>query len=425
MLYLGKNCSLEGDSVWDIRKKNNVFMPAAFMMAQAGYSIYFGFLVSYLTKEGMNSTTIGFILMLCALFNLVSQPLLGYVSDTYIPSKRILMGMAAIGVPLSFVLPLTIAIPVIAVFSIVLMAMIEYSFANLFDSWIVQLNEKIEGIHYPFAKGMASFGYALASLIVGKVLAKVGTGWMFAIHAVVMGLLFFLLLPLEELPCRNKRGRQETQNLTVGQTAKVLLYNQKYVLFVFAYILVNVGMRFITSFYPTLIATRGGNEGDLGVGFFLCSVSEVPFIFLFSKLSKQFCIEHLMLFSLTMFAVKNICMYLSPNVTALQLSQLIQGPSFGIYLPAVVMYMRKITLIQISATALMLLSAVTNAVGSIAGNFLGGIFIDTMGIYPSVLICITVQLFGAALFFFSLVFGRGKGSRNLRQCGTAAKLDKR
>ena len=98
------------------------------------------------------------------------------------------MGMAAIGVPLSFVLPLTIAIPVIAVFSIVLMAMIEYSFANLFDSWIVQLNEKIEGIHYPFAKGMASFGYALARLIVGKVLAKVGTGWMFAIHAVVMGL---------------------------------------------------------------------------------------------------------------------------------------------------------------------------------------------------------------------------------------------
>ncbi len=400
---------MNSNTVWNVRKKNNVFLPAAFMTAQAGYSIYFGFIVSYLTAQGMNSTGIGFILMLCALFNLFSQPLLGFISDTYFPSKQILLVMAIIAVPLSFVLPIAIAIPVIAVYSIVLMAMIEYSFANLFDTWIVQLNEKIGGIHYPFAKGMASFGYALASLIVGKILAAVGTGWMFFIHALVMGLLILFLLPLDEVTCKNQNQNTKKRNsLSLLQTAKVLAKNQDYVLFVAAYILVNVGMRFITSFYPTLIAVRGGNEGDLGVGFFLCSMSEVPFIFLFSKFSKRLRIEHIMLFALSMFAVKNIGMYLSPNVLALQLSQLFQGPSFGLYLPAVVLYMRKITPVQISATALMLLSAVTNAVGSVAGNFFGGIFIDQFGIYPSILICIVIQLVGTAVFFCSLVLRKMK-----------------
>lgn len=109
--------------------KNHILMPAAFFMAQGGYSIYFGFLVSYLTKEGMNSTTIGFILMLCALFNLFSQPLMGFISDTYFPSKRILLTTVSVSIPLSFVLPVTVSIPIVAVLSIILMAMMEYSFA--------------------------------------------------------------------------------------------------------------------------------------------------------------------------------------------------------------------------------------------------------------------------------------------------------
>lgn len=240
------------------------------------------------------------------------------------------------------------------------------------------------------------------SLIVGKILARVGTGWMFFIHAVVMVLLFLLLLTLEEAPCKNKRGHKENKSLSLGKTVGLLGRNRRYMLFMVAYVCVNVGFRFILTFYPLLIELKGGDEGSLGVGIFLCSLSEIPFIFLFSKLSQKVTTDKIMLFSFVMFAVKNLFIYLTPNVLLLQLAQLLQGPSLGLYLPAVVLYMREITPRQISSTALMLSTAVTNAVSSVVGNFLGGILIDGLEIYPSIFMCITLQALGALIFFISL-----------------------
>ena len=80
-------------------KRATVFLALGNAVSNGGVCIYFGFLVMYLSQYGYTESWIGLVMMLCALANMVSQPLIGYLTDTYVPNKQMLIILAAASIP--------------------------------------------------------------------------------------------------------------------------------------------------------------------------------------------------------------------------------------------------------------------------------------------------------------------------------------
>ena len=86
----------------------------------------------------------------------------------------------------------------------------------------------------------------------------------------------------------------------------------------------------------------------------------------------------------------------------LELAQVTQGLSFGVFLPAFLFYMNYITPRRITTTAITIVGSVGSAVASVAGTFLGGIMVETIGVYPSMLCCTAMATIGFVLYLISM-----------------------
>ena len=220
-----------------------------------------------------------------------------------------------------------------------------------------------------------------------------------------MGILIIVVAFTENVPCDNKKEGKETgemSRVSMGRALLMLAKNKKYMLFLFSYLFIGVGMKFVGLFYPVLIETKGGTEGDLGIGLAIMSLSEFPFMFLYSKYSKHFSIEKLMMFSLGMYVVRDVAMLLAPNLLMLELAQVTQGLSFGIFLPAFLFYMKYITPRRITTTAITVVGSAGGALASVAGTFLGGMMVEQLGIYPSMFCCTGLAVIGFLLYLVSM-----------------------
>ena len=151
-------------------------MPLLFFFYNAAFCIYFGFIVSYLSAQGYGSGFIGLVMTLCALVNMFFQPLFGYISETYVPTKYLMFGISLISIPLGFFLPAVVSIPFLAVSGVVLLSIFEYPGFPICDMWSVMLNEKFGVISFGFVRSCGSLGYALAALVFGRLFVKCGSG---------------------------------------------------------------------------------------------------------------------------------------------------------------------------------------------------------------------------------------------------------
>lgn len=383
--------------------KNNIFMPLYFFFYNAAYCLSFGFIVSYLNGRGYEAGFVGLVMTLCALFNMVFQPLFGYISETFIPTKYLMLFICGVAIPVGYAIPASVGIPVVVVVSVVFLALLEYPGFPISDMWSVKLSEHFGAVNFGFVRSCGSLGYAVAGLIFGEVLDIIGIDHMFTIHAILLGVTIACALPINKVPLANKKDKtKEKSNISMLEALKILSRNKKYMMFITGFMFINIGMRFVSSFYPVLIDLKGGTVGHVGIGLFLMAFSEIPFIWGFNKYKKWFKIEHIMLFGLSMFTVRNLSMLLAPNVFWLLIAQITQGISYGVYVPALVYYMSAITPKQITTTAISLIGGLVGAIAAVMGNFVGGLVMEAFGAYTSVLICVGLSSIGALIFFASL-----------------------
>ncbi|MBE6988906.1 MAG: MFS transporter [Clostridia bacterium] len=383
--------------------KNNIFMPLYFFFYNAAYCLSFGFIVSYLNMMGYESGYVGLVMTLCALLNMVVQPLFGYISETFVPTKYLMLFICGLAIPVGYFIPWSVGIPVIVAASVVLLALLEYPGFPISDMWSVKLGEHFGAINFGFVRSCGSLGYALAALLFGEIFDIIGLEYMFLFHAILHGITILTIIPISKVPLANKRDKtKEKSNISMLQALKILSHNKKYMMFLAGFMFINIGMRFVSSFYPVLIDLKGGTVGQMGTGIFLMALSEIPFIWGFNKYRKWFKIEHIMLFGLSMFTVRNLSMLLAPNVFWLQMAQLTQGLSYGVYVPSLVYYMSSITPKKITTTAISLIGGLVGAIAAVMGNFVGGLVMEAFGAYTSVKICVGLSTLGALIFFASL-----------------------
>lgn len=344
--------------------------------------MYFAFLVAYLGSIGFSYTLIGVVTTLMAIINVVVQPLGGYITDTFITPKRLMIISILLSIPVTFLLPLASTQPIAVIGIIMLITVLETCLGGIIDSWCIKLRERYNNINYPATRSLGSIGYGLSAFALGFVISSFGYLSMFIGHALFMAIVLLFILQLEDVPCSNRSGESTAareDKIGFFSAMKMLGKNNQYIVFVISAVFYNVGLRVIITFLPTLIAQKGGNESDLGIALGLAAFFEFPAMLAFIPIARRVKQHKLFVAVMLLGLIRVGGMLFAPNVQVLEILQLLQALSFGLYFPFLIEYVNSIVPRQINATAITIAQAVTSGLGAVVGNFIGGIIMQNMG----------------------------------------------
>ena len=90
------------------------------------YCTYFGFLVLYMQNHGYSNVQCAQAQVLIAVATLITQPLIGYLTDSFITCKKFLLVTTALAVPVAFLLQASVSSPILCYGAIVLQSILFY-----------------------------------------------------------------------------------------------------------------------------------------------------------------------------------------------------------------------------------------------------------------------------------------------------------
>lgn len=373
------------------------------------YCTYFGFLVLYMQNHGYSNVQCAQAQVLIAVATLITQPLIGYLTDSFITCKKFLLVTTALAVPVAFLLQASVSSPILCYGAIVLQSILFYPAASLIDSWTMALREKDSQVQYPLTRSAGSVLYALTSLAFGNVIAALGDGIIAPSFLLFSVLLFLCTCFLEETPCRNKQqknvNQEATRRISGMEAAKTLLQNKTYVFFVLSCLLYHIANKSTGCFISNYVTNIGGDSGGLGLLMFFSAMVEFPSMMVMGKIIRRYPLGGLHLFALSGVVIKNFFFLIASSMPLLVIGRLAEGMSYGAYVYIFVEYICRNTPKQLNVTAISLGTAMTSALGGIIGNYAAGLILDLWGLAPLSLAAMAVAV-AAVLVFLPVAFAK-------------------
>lgn len=373
------------------------------------YCTYFGFLVLYMQNHGYSNVQCAQAQVLIAVATLITQPLIGYLTDSFITCKKFLLVTTALAVPVAFLLQASVSSPILCYGAIVLQSILFYPAASLIDSWTMALREKDSQVQYPLTRSAGSVLYALTALAFGNVIAALGDGIIAPSFLLFSVLLFLCTCFLEETPCRNKQqknvNQEATRRISGMEAAKTLLQNKTYVFFVLSCLLYHIANKSTGCFISNYVTNIGGDSGGLGLLMFFSAMVEFPSMMVMGKIIRRYPLGGLHLFALSGVVIKNFFFLIASSMPLLVIGRLAEGMSYGAYVYIFVEYICRNTPKQLNVTAISLGTAMTSALGGIIGNYAAGLILDLWGLAPLSLAAMAVAV-AAVLVFLPVAFAK-------------------
>ncbi|MBP9478966.1 MAG: MFS transporter [Sebaldella sp.] len=371
-----------------------------FMMS---LSAILGFSVILLQSRDFKSSEIGVILAIECIASVFSQTILGSFADKH---KNILLKYIVIAVLIvSFIANLLLMfIPstfwtVALIFTLI--GMSEYSATSLINSLAIQFVNIGIPINFGLARGLGSFSYAIAGLMLGKLIVKFGAESILPVHG-----LFLFLVIIAVLLFNRPDKFQKTNVVELEETEKsvdklwvMILNNKALFYFLVSIVLIFISHGMLANFLPQIIEHVGGNSGDYGTAMFLAAMSEIPTMVFFSFFMRKTTSGKLVILSFFFFFIKSLLFYFSNTIPQIFAFQMLQILGYGLFVPASVYYVNEIVSENEKIKGQSLVTVASMGVGITIGNLLGGVTLDVFGV-STLLIFSTIFSFLGFLITF-------------------------
>jgi MFS transporter, PPP family, 3-phenylpropionic acid transporter len=382
-----------------------------FSVVQSLYWTAFCVLASYLTPYyrslGYDVFMVGVLTMVMSFASAIAQPAWGIFCDRSGKLKQTLIISILISLPFAWLLIAAGKNPVLLTLSIAVLSATFLSMLAIIDAWVMKLDNHGEKVNYSLSRGFGSLFFAIAALVFGRVLDQAG---MWVIAPAFMGIAAVLAVTVLFIKAPRPEAHHGKGNGSMMRSVSLLLENRRFMVLIISVSLLFTGTGAIDmTFYPVLMKELGGGNTELGIGFFLMAVSEVPILFFFTKIAKHFHVRTLISFSLFCYILKCLLIAFAPNVTVLILAQGMQMLSYGLLLPAAVHYINDITDAQSMVTAQVLYSSTTYGLGNVVGSLAGGAIAKALGVRSMMFILFSLVLL--AFVLFTALSGRDKANQ--------------
>ncbi|MCI6465535.1 MAG: MFS transporter [Faecalicatena sp.] len=359
----------------------------------AGFCILFAYLSPYILSLGCSNTQLGVIISVNSLASIIGQPVFGYICDRSGSIKKVMIGSLLGGSALAAIFYLTGSSYLAILFFSTVISFIIQAVYPLIDNWTVLDAQVNPTTNYGITRGIASLGYAATSAIVGGFFDKHGFQWMF--------ILFIAMMVIAALGCL---GPSDTNNSIQKEKVKftdlkLLATNYGYVAFVVVATLLYVAFRSAHGFLATLMTQVGGSTEQLGYAWSVLGLSEVPALFLAGIILRKMKDSHLLFVSMCFFVLRVLLPSFAVTPTQLIWMTALQGLSYGLFLPASVSFIARITKRELSSTAQTFAVAMYAGVGNTVAGVVGGVLVDSIGVVN------VYRIAGIIIAVLAVVFG--------------------
>ena len=371
-----------------------------FSLLQAVYwamsAVAVAFMVPMLRLKGFGESEIGVAMAITAVAAMIAQPLWGALCDRLNRMKPILLlGCGVSGLIYWLILKTDSPLAVVAL-SAAIGATIQ-SLQTVTDSWSTKLSYAGYRLNYGFTRSMGSLAYAVTSLLFGAVVAKMGLR---ISPLVLLALALFMFLIVLRLP--DPPAPEQEHPFSIRDAIRSLGGNAPFLVLVLCFFLVTVTSTSFITFYPVFLNELGGNEGHLGLAYFVMAASEIPTMSNYNRLERRFGTMPLLVFSMVGHGLRSIAVGLAgsaPLAIALMFTQII---GWAIALPAYMSYIGQVVDRRYLSTAVLVSFALGMSLGQIVGNAAAGYIAEGIGIAGMMFITSAFAFLAAAIM---IVYG--------------------
>jgi MFS transporter, PPP family, 3-phenylpropionic acid transporter len=355
--------------------------------------------------EKMNGYEIGLILSISPIIMIFFQPIWGMLSDhVKSPTKLLMITTILAGI---FALGYTVFHDFYSLILVaILIAIFQSSIIPISDSISLKFSSRTKE-NYGNIRLYGSLGFGLAVFVMGKLSEQ---------YASIIFISFCLSLLLASiLTYRIPNEKIESKvKVKIITGIKELFLIKKFTIFLVVTFMI-FGPNLANNFYFSLfIQDRGGTYTGIGIAFLIAVLSEIPFMKVAGNWIHKIGILHVATLAGVVSCLRWLLYFTEPNLTLVYMTTVVQGFSIGLFIPAALQYIREITPVQITATAVTIYSAIGNGLGNWFSTFVSGILLEEFSIYFVYLFFFIMSLFGVLLCLWLVQKEKGKSVKSLK-----------
>lgn len=352
------------------------------------YNLFSGFMVLYLTANGYSALYCGMVNTVINIINMVLQPLIGYITDTYVTVKKYLVVSSVLLVGAVFLFPMAVGDPLLCFAAVVVISLFALPYMFLLDTWVVGARAERPHLDYGQIRAGGSIGAGTASLIFGFVIAKTGFGSMFIAQSLCFAVLLVLMRFLPDLPLKNGgahahdtpvAGAVAAEKVPFLQAMKVLSTSKNYLFVIIVVLLFHISNKPIGIFFSLFVEGRGGNSTQFGFAIGLGALIEGVIMVFVGHMLRRYKIEAMFTLALGLNVLRCLMVLFTQGVVGLVASQIIQSACYAIGYISIVEYFSRVSPAHIRTTAMTLGLAFTGGFSALIANIVGGMLCDTVG----------------------------------------------
>ena len=354
----------------------------------SAFCTMFNYASPYLVDKGLSSSLIGLILGTSYALSALLQALF-----PMLVAKLKLRLTRAMG--LIFILIAMLAVALFGLGEGALIFLLPVLILTLHSAMQPSLNAlqrsikvKGKGPDFGLARGIGSACYALVSVLLGSLFAKLPIAWL-PIFSLVMLLPLALLLLLR---------RDHVLDPVPEEREKVrVLGIRPFRLFLLGLICMSSAHIFIDNFMFQIMKNVGGGSRELGIAIGIAAIMELPAMALYSRIRRRVRCARLLMLSGLVWVFKHLMILLARDPASVCMAEILQFASYALYVPTGIEF---VALVLPPSTyyrgQAMLGTAFT--LGSLSATLLGGKIQDLLGMQSALMAMEGATILGASLF---------------------------
>ena len=373
------------------------------------YCMVVGFSVTYLLSCGYSNSEAGYILASANICALVLQPFFADLADR---SKKI-NAMTIFLISISIILVCSIGLFFISVRSVILtlIYVVMITLANAVIAFLTSVQFLMDPsktkINFGLCRAGGSLFFAILSAAMGILIERIGMKSIPSALFIITFLIIILCIYITRH--RIHTTYESTNDLTYQKSSTLLVFfkeNPKFMLLSIAMLFIYYAHAFITNFTISIVRNVGGDHREMGYLIAFMALMELPGMIGFNEISRRFKVSSLLLFSMMMFSVKAIIVWLSPSLMTLAFGFALQVVSFALYIPASVQYANNIIDEKDTVKAQMMFNLMQTG-GAVFSSIIGGWLIDFSGISHALLVGAILSCIGTMIAFTGIQNTKG------------------
>ena len=352
-----------------------------------------------LQARGFTNTEIGVTLAVASCLTILLQPFVAAFADK---TKKITLNMLISSLlGLTAVLGLVLMLMPHVFLPTAVLCLLLSMLTRMQNSLLVSLSsEQIQTggkLNFSLARGVGSFAFAIASLIIGYTIDRAGADVIFPICFVgaIAAIAVVMYFPRPAAPA----VKTETAAQVPSSLPEFVKNNGRFMGVAFCLVLIYLSHIFINSFTIQIVTSRGGSGTEMGLASAIGGFLELPAMALFPYLLKKVgSVSTILKLSAVSMAVKSLITFMAPTLGWFYFAQALQFFAYAMLIPSCVYYVNRVIASKDKVKGQSMID-IAQVSASVIGSILGGIFLDVKGVDFMLIVGTVVSAIGAVLLF--------------------------